>query len=425
MDIVELRERLDDVTEEMQNLVDSGLDDEARVAFDTLESEAKKLKTDIRRVEALDDAKREARKPVGPLPTPNIQMGNAPEDRKFESFGHFLQAVRKAGSTGGYRDPRLVEERAISGASESIPSDGGYLVQTDYAAEIWRRANEVGVVLPRCRRIPISSNSNSFVMNIVDESSRATGSRWGGVQIYRKPEAGTATAKKVKFGQVSLKLKKLIGTSYSTDELEADASALAAVVGQGFAEEFAFTVDDEIINGDGASQMLGILNAACLVSVDKETSQDAATIMYENLVKMYARFYGSNGVWLANRDTFPQLATMSLTLGTSGWPVYLPPGGASAAPYGTIFGMPVLFIEQAATLGTVGDIILADLSQYLVIEKGGLNAASSMHVKFVEDEMCYRWTYRNDGRPIWKSALTPFKGSSNTRSPFVALATRA
>jgi HK97 family phage major capsid protein len=144
--------------------------------------------------------------------------------------------------------------------------------------------------------------------------------------------------------------------------------------------------------------------------------------MYENLVKMYSRFYGSNGVWLANRDVFPALATMSLELDH---PVYLPPGGASVAPYGTIFGQPVLFIETASTLGTAGDIVLADMSQYIVIEKGGLNAASSMHVKIVEDEMAYRWTYRNDGRPIWKSALTPYKGSSNTRSPFVGLAVRA
>jgi len=422
MDIHDLQERLDAVTDEMQDLVDADLDDEARGSFDALEAEAKKLNADIERLSALGNIQRESRKTVVKAPNPALVMGDAPEDRKFESFGHFLQAVRKAGSTGGYRDPRLTEERAISGASESIPSDGGFLVQTDFAAEIWKRANEVGVLLPRCRRIPISSNANSFSMNIVDESSRATGSRWGGVQIYRKPEAGTATAKKVKFGQISLKLKKLIGTSYSTDELEADASALAAVVGQGFAEEFAFVVDDEIFRGDGASQMLGIINSACYVEVAIETDQEEASIMYENLVKMYSRFYGSNGVWLCNRDVFPSLATMSLNLD---FPVYLPPGGASVAPYGSIFGAPVLFIETASTLGTAGDIVLADMSQYLVIEKGGLNAASSMHVKFVEDEMCYRWTYRNDGRPIWKSALTPYKGAGNTRSPFVGLAVRA
>jgi HK97 family phage major capsid protein len=326
--------------------------------------------------------------------------------------------------TGGRRDPRLIEERAVSGASEGIPSDGGYLVQTEFSNEIWKRANEVGVLLPRCRRVPIGANANAFSMNIVDESSRATGSRWGGVQIYRKPEAGTATAKKVKFGQISLKLKKLIGLAYSTDELEADAAALGSVMMQAFSEEFAFTIDDEIFRGDGASQMLGFTNAACFVQVSAESGQDADSILFENLVNIYSRFYGSNGIWLAPRDAFPALSTMSLAVGTGGLPVYLPPGGASQAPYGTIFGLPVVFIEHAPTVGDANDICLVDLSQYLVIEKGGLNPASSMHVKFVEDEMAYRWTLRNDGRPIWKSALTPYKGS-NTRSPFVGLAERA
>ena len=39
-------------------------------------------------------------------------------------------------------------------------------------------------------------------------------------------------------------------------------------------------------------------------------------------------------------------------------------------------------------------------------------------------ERAFRWMYRVNGRPKWKSALTPFKGS-NTQSPYITLATRA
>jgi len=421
----ELRQKRTEIVKNMEKLTASEpWGDDQQAQFDNLKADAEKLDTRIKGMEEVEARKADLNTPVVKVPEPRIEVGDAPEDRKFESFGHFLQAVRRADARGGYRDPRLVEERAISGASESIPSDGGYLVQTEIASEIWRRTNEVGVLLPRCRRIPIGANANAFTMNVVDESTRVTGSRWGGLQVYRKPEAGTATAKKVKYGQISLKLKKLIGTAYSTDELEADASALGAVMMQAFSEEFAFVIDDEIFRGDGASEMLGFTAAPCFVQVSKETDQTADSIMFENLSKMYARFYGSNGVWLAPKDAFPALSTMSIAVGTGGTPTFLPPGGASQAPYGTIFGMPVLFIEHAPTVGDANDICLVDLSQYLVIEKGGLNAASSMHVKFVEDEMCYRWTIRNDGRPIWKSALTPYKGS-NTRSPFVGLAERA
>ena len=47
-----------------------------------------------------------------------------------------------------------------------------------------------------------------------------------------------------------------------------------------------------------------------------------------------------------------------------------------------------------------------------------------MHVAFTTDEMAFRVTYRVDGHLMWKSALTPFKGS-NTVGPVVALATRS
>ena len=56
-----------------------------------------------------------------------------------------------------------------------------------------------------------------------------------------------------------------------------------------------------------------------------------------------------------------------------------------------------------------------------MISKGGVEAASSIHVKFVEDETAFRFVFRVDGQPIWASAVTPFQGS-DTVSPFVALA---
>jgi len=71
----------------------------------------------------------------------------------------------------------------------------------------------------------------------------------------------------------------------------------------------------------------------------------------------------------------------------------------------------------------VGDIVLANLDQYLLIDKP-MQSAMSIHVQFLTDQTVFRFVYRVDGQPAVHSALTPYKGS-NTRSPFVALATRA
>jgi len=76
-----------------------------------------------------------------------------------------------------------------------------------------------------------------------------------------------------------------------------------------------------------------------------------------------------------------------------------------------------------AAIGDVGDILFADFGEYLLVRKGGLNGQQSMHVKFIYNEMTFRWTYRVNGQPSWPSAVTQYKGTP-TKSPFVALAAR-
>jgi len=104
--------------------------------------------------------------------------------------------------------------------------------------------------------------------------------------------------------------------------------------------------------------------------------------------------------------------------------VFMPPGGLSGSMYGTLLGRPIIEVEYASTLGTLGDVILASLSQYQGIQKGGVESASSIHFVFDHDETVFRFVYRFDGQPTWNSAVTPHSGSANTVSPFVVLAGR-
>lgn len=366
-------------------------------------------------------------KPQNTLTVPNdakIEVKDRKQDR-FGSLGEQLAAVFNAGQQGGTVDPRL--RNAASGLGETVPSDGGFLVQQDFTNDLLKEVFETGILASRCRRIPISGNSNGIKINGIDETSRAS-TRYGGITGYWEDEANEKTASKPKFRKIELSLKKLIGLCYATDELLTDASALEAFIRQAFVGEFGFLLDDALINGTGAGMPLGVLNAGSLVSVAKETGQSAATVVTENIVNMYSRRFASqtaNYVWFYNQDIEPQLHTMSLSVGTGGGPVYMPPGGISATPYGRLMGLPAIAIEQCATLGTVGDIILANFQNgYVLAEKGGIKADMSIHVRFIYDESCFRFVLRVDGQPVRASALTPYKGS-NTQSHFIALATRS
>jgi HK97 family phage major capsid protein len=350
---------------------------------------------------------------------PTVPATVASRDGPFRSLGEQLLAVRNAAM--GQVDNRLFA--AAQGANEAVGADGGFLVQQEFSNELLGAMHETGILASRCRRIPAGAGANAITMPMVDETSRADGSRWGAVRAYWESEAGTLTASRPKFSKLELKLGKLTGLFYATDELLQDATALSAVASQAFQEEFGFKLDDAIIRGTGAGMPLGILNAACKVEQAKETSQTAATINADNVLKMMSRMPAglrAGAVWLINEDAEPQLPKM--TIGDQ--PIYLPPGGLRENPYGNLLGRPVLPIEQCETLGTAGDIIFANLSQYLLYEKGGVEQASSIHVQFLTAEQVFRWILRIDGKPRWKSALTPFKGSA-TKSPFVTLATRS
>jgi HK97 family phage major capsid protein len=263
----------------------------------------------------------------------------------------------------------------------------------------------------------------------IKETSRATDSRWGGVQVYNVDEADTAAASKPQTEKWELQLGKKMGIAYMTEELLEDAPAMQDVYGKAFAAELAFKCDDEVFRGGGASAFTGVMGHASAISVAKETGQLADTIDAKNIQKMWARVHPrskSRGVWFVNTETFPELQSMQIGLGTGGTLVYMPPGGISGAPYGTIYGRPVIEIEYASKLGDLGDIAFLDLDKYKVITKGATGQSESMHVRFLYDEMTFKWTLRINGAPKLKSPLTPYQATSgNTLSPFVFLAARA
>jgi len=378
----------------------------------------------------------------------------------FKSAGEFYLAVATGSRPGGVVDPRLLPLRGggdvengfnvakalgadyvgslhagsmrvkgasgISGLGERIPSDGGFFVGTDRGGLI-ERAYATGELLRRADVLPISAGSNGMTLYAEDETSRANGSRRGGLRSYWAAEGGTVTASKPKFREMNLKLRKNMCIVYATDELLADASALDAYILRNVPEEIRFMVEDSIFNGTGAGQPAGIMACGALISVAKESGQGAATINAENVIKMRARLWTQSrrrAAFFIDQTCEPQLHTMALSVGTGGQVVYMPAGGMSASPYDTLLGLPIVVHEYGAAVGTLGDIVLADLGEYQMIEKGGIESASSMHVLFLYDEQAFRFVYRVDGQSKWNAALTP-KSGGDTQSPFVALAARA
>ncbi len=380
------------------------------------------------------------------VPTPGKVWAKARDLKRekqgpWNGLGHQLEVIRRA-KTGQitdeekkwltvdtpqamikyYMEKGYTLEKA-TGASEAVGPDGGFLLQPTYAEGVMELVHDFDNLIDRCDKYEMASPSMKF--RAVDETSIAT-TRRGGVLGYWVDEGGTLTSSKPKFRQIEQIPHKVAVLTYGTEELLADAPTSEQFFSRYAMEELVFQTNLKIFSGTGAGCPLGIMNSACLITLSAEVGQATKTVVTENIVKMFARLHSgsrANAVWFANQDVTPQIHLATLGVGTGGVVTYMPPGGISEKPYKLLLGLPYIEIPWASTLGTAGDIVLADMKSYLACTRGSVLSSNSIHVAFLTDEVAFKWTFRVDGSPWWNQALTPFNGS-NTQSPFIALASR-
>lgn len=342
----------------------------------------------------------------------------------FNSLGHFAQAVRQV--NGGHMDERLRAALSTYG-SEGVGADGGFAVPVDYRNQIVQSVMQAEEsLLSRCDVSPTSSNNVSLVTDETTPWSTA------GVRVYTRAEAAAMTQSKPSLKELNIRLHEIYAFVPVTDELLEDVPMLSTHLTTKAGDAIQFAVNNYIINGTGAGQMLGILNSPALVTAAAVGSQTADTIHADNIAAMWSRMPGrvrNKAVWLINQDCEPQLmklgfpVTTATGTATGGMPLFVPPGGLSAAPYATLLGRPVITTEACSAIGDVGDIILANLSGYFAPFKGGVKSDVSIHLYFDQAVTSFRWTLRVGGQP-WLSTPITRKNGSNTLSDFVTLAAR-
>lgn len=351
-----------------------------------------------------------------------VQVTVDEADREFKTVGENLQAIADLAKNGRVH-PRIkalqaMELKAALGSNEAIPSQGEFLLEPTITAGLLKPVHETGVFTQDVQKLPVGPNSNSGWLNGVDETSRASGSRWGGVVAYHLAEAGTKTASQPKFRRINWELHKLIVLQYATDEVLADAGMLSAIINQSSAEEIDFNANYDVLLGVGGDRPVGVLNSNALVSFARAAT---SAISHADIVAMWARLHPrskGSAKWYISPDVHAQLDQLTFTSGSTG--ILSPYIGYGPDGVMRIYGRPVVETEFNPALGTLGDILLADMGQYLYWEKNGVESASSIHVQFLTDQTAFRFVYRYDGQTALASAITPANGG-NTQSPFVAL----
>jgi HK97 family phage major capsid protein len=213
-------------------------------------------------------------------------------------------------------------------------------------------------------------------------------------------------------------LKVLIPVS---EELARRVPNLGELLLSAAAEEIAVRTDDAVINGVVGGPA-GILPDAATIPVTKETNQTAGTIIPENVVKMIRRLWtysDSRATFFASRSAQLEVLTNCASLIRFADPNDPGPARMSLA------GIPLLPIEQCPAVGTKGDLILADCSQYALGDRGETKSAEIIYVRFENHERMLKFWYECDGRSIWKDPVSPLRDGTDTLSPFIVLEDRS
>lgn len=366
-------------------------------------------------------------------------------EKGFRHFHEYLEAVYNASldstapeqvdkrlfalnANGGHFGEAVLERRAAletrvpTGQSTLVPADGGFLVQKDFNDSILKKTHDDSLILSRVTQQPISGRSNGFKQMMLNEDSRVDGSRHGGLLAYWRGESDAYTASTQETWPFEVNVHSLTGLVYLTDESMDDAPAVAASIQRDMPSELRWKAESAIWEGNGAGMPLGIQGHAAQVEVAAEGGQAADTVVWNNVINVWARMWNLTGAaFVINYDVWPEIMNL---VDTGNNAIYLPGGNVAGAPFGTLYGRPVIPWEHAETLGDAGDFNFIDFSQYMFVTKGGVRGDSSIHVRFLNGEQVLRFTWRAGGAPMWRAPLTPAKGT-NTRSPFIRLAARA
>ena len=343
-----------------------------------------------------------------------------PAKREFENFGEFMHAVRF--NANDQRLSTLYQEFDTRGEQRMDQgSSGGFAVPTQFRAELLEVEGAPTIIRPRATVIPAGTPPDAAItMPALDQTGSAPDNVYGGVFVDKTAEGGEKPESNFSLRQVTLEPQEFSGYLESTDKLLRNWSAASTLIQRLFRNAMFAKEDHEFLRGNGIGGPLGILNAGATYSVSRAT---AGTVELDDIIGMLSRLLmrGGNPIWMASQSVMPKLLALRNYSGSpaigDGALVFQPsvvPGMPDM-----LMGRPIFWHERSPQLGTAGDLVLADLSYYLIKDGSGPFVAASEHVKFRQNKTAFKIFWNVDGQP-WLTEPFTQEGGYQV-SPFVAL----
>lgn len=389
----EQRDLTDDETREYDRL-DKGID----ACNGMIEKYAK--------VDAIDG---ENRRNVRSIGFPAVHTGQTQNPDEFRNFGEFLYCVRYQ------QNDRRLEYVEIERREQTmgVGAEGGFMVPKQFRETLLQLPPQAPLIRSRATVIPAGDPPDAEVsMPALNQTSSEN--MFGGVEVNWTGEGQTMTETDAKFQEIKLTPNEVTAYITLTNKLMRNWAAAGAVT-QSLMRGAIFAAEDyQFLRGNGVSKPQGILDAACGINYNRAT---ASQIAYADVLGMLARQRSSEGLlWIASRTTIPQLGNIR-DAGNNNLFIMNATMGVPAM----LMGIPLIFNERSPALGSKGDLILVDLSAYLIKDGSGPFISASEHVLWRQNKTVIKAVWNVDGKP-WLTAPIPLEGSTtNTVSPIVVL----
>lgn len=411
-------------------LIDPEATAEDKAKVESMIADADKLRLEAAQLKGLLEKGAEMAVDLELKQDPDLEKGERKDTKPFAEWKDFLWAAHLASSPKYAhlpRDPRLqafkedpVDALEQKQMVESIGASGGFLMPTEFFAQLQAAVAEASIV--RTRATKIRMRHRQVDIPVLDQTGTAAGRpHWfGGMVFAWGAEALEKELTVAEWRQISLVAHKLYGYTRASDELVDDSfiSLSDFLAGPlGFAGGVAWMEDYAFLVGTGAGQPLGIITAVNAPTI-VEPRNVAGIIGIDDLADMREHLLPSaQAEWVITQSA---MSVMIQLAGPAGNPAYWwQPTGQDGVPE-RLLGLPVHWSEKMPALGQQGDILLADFRYYMIGDRQATTIESTKFDRWRFDQTSWRVVHRVDGQP-WLSAPLTYQDGATTVSPFVIL----
>jgi len=273
-------------------------------------------------------------------------------------------------------------------------------ITTNSQGEYFATENNKDLVADLLKESMIVSKVPTVTLNANENLYKFTAVTSMGTAPVVTGESGNIGLSTQVVSQVEIALKKMTYMFKTTLEAERDLAQLIDVIMSEVPAVYANTLEKAMIVNSTLANVIGIVgHAQTAVAADLGTGQSAGTFVYQNAADMYVLAKNPQRCsWIMTPGAYAQV--MNFNSGTNGQALFVGPNGAADAPFGRLLGQPIYLTQTSGiATGTVGDVILGDLSKYKFAVKS-FEVATSKERYFELGEAAYRFVWTIAGAPI-------------------------